>query len=210
MIDLIVDGDEDRARALLVADPTAAGRPGPAGVGLVRFALHHRMPALAADLVAAGAPLDPWDLGALGAVECLSAALDDDAELIGRRSADGFTLLHLTAYFGQVDASALLLNRCADCEAVADNATAANPLVAAAAGAHETIAHLLLDRGADPDARMAGGYTPLHAAAHRGHGDLVRLLLERGADPHARSDDGESAMDLAANQAEVVHELASV
>src|SRR5262249_32328841 len=45
------------------------------------------------------------------------------------------------------------------------------------------IVKLLLDRGADPDARdsIYEGWTPLHCAIDRGHREVVALLLARGA-----------------------------
>jgi len=45
------------------------------------------------------------------------------------------------------------------------------------------LAAFLMDRGADPNVRAAGGETPLHYAAKFGDGPLARLLLDRGADP---------------------------
>jgi ankyrin repeat protein len=56
---------------------------------------------------------------------------------------------------------------------------------------------MLLDHGADVDARQQAGWTALHAAAQHGDTDLAELLLSRGADPRLRSDEGKDAMDLA-------------
>jgi ankyrin repeat protein len=56
---------------------------------------------------------------------------------------------------------------------------------------------LLLDHGAEVDARQQAGYTALQAAAIHGDEELSDLLLSRGADPALRSDDGKSAADLA-------------
>jgi ankyrin repeat protein len=44
------------------------------------------------------------------------------------------------------------------------------------------MAALLLDRGADIDARDDSGATPLYNAASWGRRDVVELLLARGAD----------------------------
>jgi ankyrin repeat protein len=62
------------------------------------------------------------------------------------------------------------------------------PLSAAAQFGHDTIARLLLERGADPtwpDADDSPRGAALHAAARAGNRSLVQLLLERGADPNA-------------------------
>ena len=48
---------------------------------------------------------------------------------------------------------------------------------------------LLLEHGADPNAREAGDNTyPLHWAAALGHLDVVRLLLDSGGDVHGVGD----------------------
>jgi len=52
------------------------------------------------------------------------------------------------------------------------------PLHWAAYSGQLQAARLLLDRGADPKARDAFGFTPLHYAAEK---ELVDLLLDRGA-----------------------------
>jgi uncharacterized protein len=58
-------------------------------------------------------------------------------------------------------------------------------------GRHEAVS-LLLDRGADVDARATGWMTgtALHSAASGGHTEAIRLLLEAGADPDARQSHG--------------------
>ena len=57
------------------------------------------------------------------------------------------------------------------------------PLYSAARNGHLQIATLLLDRGADPNARpfWAGGATALEAARGNGHHEMVALLVARGA-----------------------------
>ena len=53
------------------------------------------------------------------------------------------------------------------------------------------VARALLDAGASPSARFAGGASPLAAAVAGGAAELCELLLERGADP----DDGGALFD---------------
>lgn len=193
-------GDELAARGLLADHPEVrdARRD---GVSLVRLAAYAHMRALVADLLDAGTTLDVFDAAALDRVERLQELLDEDPARREEMAPDGFTPLHLAAFFGQVKATELLLNRGAPCEVVSDNALAVRPINAAASGAHTVVVHLLLDHGADVDASMAGGFRPLHAAAHQGEADMVRLLLERGADPNARTDDGRTPLDVATDEA---------
>ncbi|NXB54594.1 RN5A ribonuclease, partial [Leucopsar rothschildi] len=51
----------------------------------------------------------------------------------------------------------------------------------------------LLERGADVNSKVEGGWTPLHIAVQNSEVDLVQLLLDRGADLHARKDNGGTA-----------------
>ena len=59
---------------------------------------------------------------------------------------------------------------------------------------------LLLDRGADVNARYPGGYsfsTALQRAAHRGKLEMVRLLPDHGADPNIGGGKYDSAVEAA-------------
>ena len=171
------------------------------GVSVVRAACYRGQPQIATELVAIGAGADVYDAAALGDVERLRVLLDDDAAGATSVAADGFTALHLAAWFGHPRAAELLLARGADPERVAENGTGLRPLHSAAAGGHVVIAHLLLDRGADVEAAQQGGIRPLHSAAHREDAAMVAMLLERGADPTAVTDDGRTARDLAGDPA---------
>ena len=57
------------------------------------------------------------------------------------------------------------------------------------------MAALLLDRGADIDARDGSGATPLYNAASWGRREVVELLLARGADAGLRTKAGATALD---------------
>jgi ankyrin repeat protein len=69
-------------------------------------------------------------------------------------------------------------------------------LMLAAGDGHLAAAELLLDAGADVNAREASGWTPLLLAALLGHADVVRLLAERGADLSAVTHRGDTALLL--------------
>ncbi|KAA0168611.1 hypothetical protein FNF27_07123 [Cafeteria roenbergensis] len=69
----------------------------------------------------------------------------------------------------------------------------------AAQNGHESTVGLLLDRGADVEARNKSGWTAVMVAARNGHESTVGLLLDRGADVKATNSAGNSALRVAAN-----------
>jgi len=62
---------------------------------------------------------------------------------------------------------------------------------------HGEVAKLLLDRGADINARSTNGSSVLMMAVYEGHEDLVRQLLARGADNSVINDRGDDALSWA-------------
>ena len=73
------------------------------------------------------------------------------------------------------------------------------PLHRAAIAGRLGTATLLLDRGADPNARAEGEMTPLHFAAMLSHPEVVGLLTRRGARADIRNASGMMPLHLAAN-----------
>jgi ankyrin repeat protein len=59
---------------------------------------------------------------------------------------------------------------------------------------------LLLERGADVNAKNTKALTPLHAAAMAGDKEMVALLIANGADINARSEDGWTPLHLASQK----------
>lgn len=56
---------------------------------------------------------------------------------------------------------------------------------------------LLLESGADIEAKNHVGQTPLHNALSSSRFKIVKLLLEYGADKNIPDNDGRTALDLA-------------
>lgn len=151
-------------------------------------AIYNRDDAARDALLEAGAEVGPAEAAALGRTEGLD---------VGARSGDGFTSLHLAAYFGGVDTVRALLAAGADPDAEAENPFRVRPLHSAASVGDLESVRALLEAGADPNVRQQGGYAPLHTAAHNDDAELARLLLDHGADPALRTDDGQTAADMA-------------
>ena len=68
-------------------------------------------------------------------------------------------------------------------------------LATAALMGHTKVVALLLEHGADVNARSRDGGTALHAAAFLGRAETVKLLLEKGADAALKNGMGSTAID---------------
>ncbi len=70
----------------------------------------------------------------------------------------------------------------------------------AAEEGHLKIAKLLIENGADVNAKHSLGGTPLHLAASRDHLKIAKLLIENGADVNAKDSLGGTPLHLAASR----------
>ena len=71
--------------------------------------------------------------------------------------------------------------------------------LAAYVGSPTGVIEVLIDRGADVNARVENGLTPLHlAAGNNDNSHIVQYLLSRAADSNARDENGDTPLHLAA------------
>ena len=173
LIEAAKAGDEARVRTIAAGHPQVVLQRLPSGESPLMAALYRGHHGVVATLVQLGAELDVFAAAALGNVDSLTR----DLEQPGAANAyayDGWTPLHLAAFFGQVEAAGILVQAGADLESVSRNSLKNTPLHAAAAGKHESVAILLLDCGANPHAIDAGGYTAQKIAEENGLAEVVR------------------------------------
>jgi hypothetical protein len=197
LVTAIRSKDRDTITAMLAADPSLVIARAPGGESLVLHACYMGASELA-ELLHTGRPIDACEAAALANVSALRACLENDDDSRVRRSSDGWTPLHLAAFFGRDDAVTLLIDHGAPLDANSTNALRNAPLHAALAGnTLPVLVRRLVFAGADVTARDAHGNTPLHLAASRGYEALCDLLIARGADAHALSADKSTPAMLA-------------
>lgn len=208
LIDAVKAGDEPRVRRMLQENRALADARLPNGESPLMAAVYRAHMDVVNMLLQAGADVDVFAAAALGRLPDLEAALRDKA-VVARRAYDGWTPLHLAAFFGRLPAAERLIGAGAPLDAVSSNSMRNTPLHAAVAGGHSDVALLLISRGAGVTARDAGGHTPLHIAAENGLLDVVKALLARGADPLAVDGDDRTPLARAAakNRNDVIDEL---
>jgi uncharacterized protein len=198
IFDAIATGDLDRVRELIAEDDRVAAARDAGGLSAVTQARYHGRDDMVDALLAAGPELDVFEAAAVGRTARVRELIDADAPLVSAFSPDGFTALHLAAFFGHGEIARLLVERGADTNAVAKNPMQVMPLHSAAASRQLEIARLLVEHGSDVNAAQERGFTPLHEAAQNGDVELTRLLLERGAEREQAAEDGRRAADFAA------------
>ena len=190
-------GDAEVVRSLIDADATVAATRDSEGVSALMRARYRSDANMTGAILAVAPASDVFEAAAFGDLDRLAALLETDASLATAFSADGFSPLHLAAFYGEPEAAEVLLALGADVDARGRGWMTGTPLHSAASANHTDVALLLLVAGADPDARQSGGWTALHGAAMNGNVTLVEMLLAHGADPTAANDDSATALVLA-------------
>jgi ankyrin repeat protein len=194
-IDAIKAGEFERVKAMVSADPTLIDARSRTGDSAILTAVYHGQKDIVNLLVARGAALSLFDACAAGEIERVERTLD--ASTINEYSADGWTPLHLAAFFGHPKITEMLLAQNADVAARSRNPNGNTPLHAALAGNHKLVAGLLIGRGADVNAADANGWRPLHLAAANNNLDAINALIAQGADVSAANGEGLTPLSIA-------------
>ena len=231
LFEAIRSGDLTTVDRILATRPAAAQASDDAGLSALTVAAYHGQWPIVERILASDPDLDIFEAAIVGDVDLVRARLDeaererqieaetglprtarapgrepgDEPRPVNERSSDGFTALHLAAFFGQPDVARFLLDQGADPNPWATGDLYVQPLHSAVAGGHEAVAQVLIEGGAEIDTAQREGYTPLMGAAQNGLASTVALLLAHGADPKAYNEDILTAAELAdrAGHAEV-------
>ena len=174
LVELAKTGDLGRVRTVLESNFLLASQRLPNGESPLMAALYRGHADVVDALIEAGAEIDVFAAAATGRTEDLRRAVDETT--VNALAYDGWTPLHLAAFFGHVESARLLLAAGAGVNAESRNGLENTPLHAATAGRHQEVALLLLDHGADPSAVDAGGYTPLQIAKQNGLDAVVAAM----------------------------------
>ena len=67
------------------------------------------------------------------------------------------------------------------------------------------VALLLIECGAEIEARSGDGWTPLHSAARWNNDEMASILLSRGADVNSKTNGNLTALQLAASEKEMLN-----
>ena len=109
--------------------------------------------------------------------------------------------IHDAAYGGNIEAVKQHLAAGADVNAKNKGFSRkdSTPLQHAALKGQKKVVELLIEKGADVNAKCDVGWTPLHNAAAYGHKEIIELLIAKSADVNAKNKDLNTPLDLAIN-----------
>jgi ankyrin repeat protein len=190
-------GNLEAVRADLAADPELLNGTNEAGQCAYLLSKYYRQFAVADYLLGLKPKLDVFTLCVAGHTADALAEISKAPDLLQAHSTDGWTPLHLAAFFGWAELANALLDRGADVNCRSTNSMKNTPLHAATAGGGAPLVDLLLKRGANPNATQEGGWTALHAAAQSGNRAIAETLVANGADVNQRADNNQSPLDMA-------------
>jgi len=200
LMEIIRSGDKAALEEMLKQEPELLRFAAPNGSSVVLLTAYYGHAELAEAFVRNGARLDVFEASATGNLERVREFVKENAQLVNSFAADGFFPLGSAAFFGHRTIVEFLLKNGAEVNTAARNAQKVTALHGAVARRDVEIVKMLLDRGANANAKQERGFVPLHDAAASGNLALVQLLVKHGARMDAKADDGKAPGDMAAER----------
>ncbi len=193
----IQTGNAVNLLSLLEANTELASQKTSQNISPIMLCCYYNKPELAALILQFVPEISIFEASALGKLDIVKEALDQNPQLINSFSEDGFTPLSISSYFGNEDITHLLLLNGADPNISSKNGYTIYPIHSAVSANYSMIAKMLLEAGADINVVQMSGATPLHSAAFNGNIELLIVLLEAGANVHPKTEDGKTPADKA-------------
>ncbi len=193
-------GDREAVERMLTTDPALVNARDEHGVSAVLLSHYYGKTDVSRALLSRHPGLDIFEAATVGDAERVRALLVQDRARANAWSPDGFFPLGLAAFFKRPAVAKVLLEHGADPHMASKPAgfTPLHSAVADDAGTEvKELVRMLIDAGADANARSASGGTPLHTAGFTGNAAVAEMLLAAGADPEATDAKGLTPLDHA-------------
>lgn len=206
IIDAVKNGDLGKTKKLLNGDPDLIHTTTERGESIILLAVYYGQNDVAKFLLSKAVDLTIFEAAAVGKKDIVENALLRNADHLHAFSSDGWTALHLAAFFGHDKIVDYLVKAGAHINIAAKNEMAVAPLHSALANRKLKTAEKLLAFGANVNLTQSTGWVPLHYAAAIGQVKIIEKLLKAGADKTAKNNAGQTPADVAKEKG---HEIAA-
>ena len=200
IIALIKHGNNEALEKIANENPSMLNVRTAQGISLLMFACYCRNSHAVSILKRHTSLLTIFEASGTGDINAVERELEKDPGLINSFSEDGFTPLGLASFFENAPIVRYLLEKGADPNLASNNHFHVAPLHSACAVSNYDLVEILIENGANVNAKQMDGFTPLHAAALQGQTKIARLLIEAGADITAKTDNGQSPLSMASEK----------
>ena len=148
-----------------------------------------------------GAKLDVYSAVAIGDFDALAKLLKTTPTAANTLSIDGYPAMHMAIKMNYSQAVKLLLDAGGDVEiknkSKSTGSEGETPLICVIVWAHDKIAEMLIEAGANVNAKAENQATPLHEAVGLGNVSIAKILLKNGAHKHAKDNEGRTPLEWA-------------
>lgn len=200
IFDLIDKNYDEEMEEILNKDVSILGIPNENGITPLLYALYLGKKKLAEKIYSKNFNFSIFESIGMQDLDKVKSCIEKNPNIINSYSLDGWTALHLAAFWGSREIVLLLLGNGAiiDLPSKSKASFGNSALQAAIAMQQLEIVELLLLRGANPNfLQKPSNITPLHIAASRDNEKIISLLLEKGADKTQKTADGKLPIDIA-------------
>ncbi|MGJ4751752.1 ankyrin repeat domain-containing protein [Leptospira kmetyi] len=204
----IASGQKAKVIGLLKRDPELFQSVTEEGITPVLFSLYYGKLDISKEIYDLNSERNLFEAAALGDLEQTKRIVASSPETINSLSKDGWSALHLAAYFGHLEIVKFLVASGADLSLTSKSKLSYGntALHSAVATGKKAVVELLLEKGADANAlQNPGAITPLHIAASRsGSIEIIQLLLKKGADKKRMSSEEQTPHAIALEKGNVI------
>lgn len=204
IIKAVKAGDTKKTKQLLHANPDLIHAMTERGESIILLAVYYGQKEIAQLLLSKATELTIYEATAVGQIDQVKKALGHNPDHLHAFSADGWTPLHLAAFFGHDEIVEYLIQIGAKINIAAKNEMAVMPLHSALANRNIETAEILVSRGANVNAEQSTGWTPLHYAAAIGNVKIIENLLDAGANRNLRNNEGQMPLEVAKEKGHAV------
>jgi ankyrin repeat protein len=200
IFEVIDKNDRDEVELFLKQNPSIIKSANPNGITPLLYCLYTAKSELAQLIYSQGENFIIHECIGMGDLEKIKELISNDITIVNSFSQDGWTPLHLAAFWGNKEIVLLLLESGAilDMPSKSKASFGNSPLQAAIAMQQIEIVELLLSKGANPNfTQEPGSLSPLHIAASRNDERVIAILLKYGADKTRKNSDGKLPADIA-------------